>query len=161
MSDPKQLIGTPAFENLVQANAVTDQIMKDNRRTQARGAALHARGENIDLIRKNQELSQEAQQLRDEKEALEGKLEAVSVLARTRFVDSEALRKTIVHLEKAWGTESPNSPALEKTSSDLDNVHREAYTEIWNDPATTKKFNDEVKRSQERQQAKRRSSPRR
>lgn len=159
MSDPKKMIGTPAFENLVEANALTDRIISDNRRTHARGAALQARGENLDLLKKNGDLTREAQELRDQKQALEGKLEAVSILARTRFVDSEALRKTIVHLEKAWGKESPESKALAETSAELDAVHREAYTEIWNDPATTTKFGEEVKRSEERQKARKRNSP--
>ena len=148
---------TPAFENILGRHELNREIREEGRRASARGAAIQAQGENVELLKKNIELKQQAQQLIEKNKDLEGKLEAVSVLARTRFVDSEALRKTIVHLEKAWGKESPESNALAETSAGLDTVHREAYSEIWNDPATTTKFNAEVKRSEERQKTRKRS----
>lgn len=160
MSTPKSPAVKQSFQNILDGVEFAGNLSTEARRREARGKMIVAEMENSSLSRDNRELAQEVEDLRQKNEALETRLDAVSALAKSRFVDSEALRKTIVHMEKAWGRESPKSPALAETSQSLDTVHREAYTEIWNDPETTKKFNDQVKISTERQKAKRRISPR-
>lgn len=144
-------------QDLIEAHEFIRTTNVEARRREARGKAVIAQVENIELFQKNNALTKETEALKQKNQELEQKLEAVSALAKTRFVDSEALRKTIVHLENAWGKENPQSKALSETSDNLDNVHRNAYVDMWNDPQTNIKFNAEIKKSEERQAAKKRS----
>lgn len=145
-------------QSMIDANEFTRTTNAEARRREARGKAVIAQVENIELSQKNIALNQETETLKQKNQELEQKLEAVSALARTRFVDSEALRKTVVHLEKAWGKESPHSKSLAETSAELDDVHKNEYSKIWNDPETTSKFNDEIKKAEEWQKKRKRNT---
>ncbi len=61
-------------QNLVAANALTDQIIDSNRRSHSRGQALHLQGENVDLTRRNRELEGEVELLRKQVAELDGAL---------------------------------------------------------------------------------------
>ena len=48
-----------ASQNLFAANALTDTIQDNNRRSQTRGALLHMQAENLELDRRNRELEEQ------------------------------------------------------------------------------------------------------
>lgn len=59
-----------ASQNLFAANALTDTIQNNNRRSQMRGALLHTQSENSELDRRNRELE-------EEKAALERRIQSL------------------------------------------------------------------------------------
>ncbi len=63
-----------AVQNLEAANALTDSIVDNNRRSQARGALLHTQAENLELGRRNQELLREKAALEERVQFLEREL---------------------------------------------------------------------------------------
>ena len=63
-----------AVQNLEAANALTDTIAANNRRSHSRGALLHVQAENVELIKKNRELEDEVKRLRAEVQRLDGAL---------------------------------------------------------------------------------------
>lgn len=60
-----------ATQNLEAANALTDTIRESGRRSQNRGAMLHAQSENVDLIRQKRELEAQNAALQQRVESLE------------------------------------------------------------------------------------------
>lgn len=59
-----------ATQNVFAANALTDSIQEDNRRSQTRGALLHTQSENLTLDRRNRELE-------EQKAALERRIQSL------------------------------------------------------------------------------------
>lgn len=73
---PAPLGGLPsmAVQNLEAANALTNSIIDNNRRSQARGALLQTQAENLELGRLNQELLREKTALEQRVQFLEREL---------------------------------------------------------------------------------------
>ena len=68
---PMEGLPSMASQNLFGANALTDSIQDNNRRSQTRGALLHTQAENLDLVRRNGELEAEKTALQRRVEYLE------------------------------------------------------------------------------------------
>ena len=68
---PVEDLPSMASQNLFVANALSDSIQNNNRRSQTRGALLHTQAENLDLARRNAELVAEKAVLERRVEYLE------------------------------------------------------------------------------------------
>lgn len=159
MSEKNPTSSLPSKMN-VQAD-LNGRARTEARRQKQRGRAIMAETNNVILSLDNRELQEQVDRLNEEKKELEEKLEATSALARTRFMDSKALVKTIKHLEAAWKVDAPNSKKYQETKAGLNEFYHAAFREVSASPEYNKQLEAEIKSKEEEVKARKRPRPRR
>ena len=118
-------------DEMVQMHDLTMQTMANNRRSKARGQAIQAHAENLDLRQREADLHREIEALREA-------VTAATSVVRKLLVSDTALRTTITHLRDAWKSDAPASTAR----LEIENTIGEFYNHRFNANAADPQFSE-------------------